>query len=72
MRFRAEKSMFCQRKRGGKMRNVIKELKDFLKTETPTGFADGLMFHKYRDLLARLKKGENDPATLKHFLDRVT
>ena len=52
-------------------KRLIEKLGKFLKTETPSGFADGLMFTKYNDLLNDLKKGEvSDFATLNHFLSR--
>ena len=52
-------------------KNIIKKLRKFLKTETPSGFADGLIFGKYQDLLGSLEKGElGDPAVLAHFLKR--
>lgn len=52
-------------------KRIIKKLRKFLKTETPSGFLDGLMFGKYQDLLHRLERGKgNDSATLEHFLNR--
>lgn len=52
-------------------KGLIRKLKKFLRIETPSGFADGLMFGKYEDLLNDLKKGDDyDSATLEHFLNR--
>lgn len=52
-------------------KKIRNKLSKFLRNEKPTGFIDGLMFHKYGELLYNLKKRKKCSATLKHFLNRI-